>query len=176
MNSEIPAGGLQKKWFKKDLQQHRGQKLTFVQYHKPMRPHYRYKTEWQDEYKHWAPLFTQYKINLAIECDSHLMKMTWPLVYDPQGVEGFSRVKDGGTIFIGEGGWGAPLRKVNDRKSWTRIAERMNHIFSIKVHANAHYDIQPLSIPSAIKSPLTPQVLSLDFKKIVQFTPVTKHK
>ena len=187
LNSEIPAGGAQGKWLAQDLAAHTQQKLKFIQYHKPMRPHNLYKREGQDEYKNWAPLFTQYNVNLALECDSHLMKITWPLIYDPRGEEGFSKAsaKQKGTVFIGEGGWGAPLRQVNDKKSWTQRAERMNHIFSIRIHSNTRYQIQALSIPVMRTFPQTihqythskprskiNRRLIADFQKVIQFSPI----
>lgn len=145
LNSERPAGGDQKDWLEKDLKEHAEVTLKFAQYHKPMRPHILGKSEGQDEYLHWAPLFAQYKVDLAIECDSHMMKITDPLWPNRKGEEGFERI-DRGTVYIGEGGWGAPLRTVNDQKSWTRFSGRINHFFYIEIEANGVYRISPIMI------------------------------
>ena len=137
LNSELPAGGNQLQWFTKTLttRKHSSSTWRFAQYHKPMRPHFLYKREGQDEYHHWAQLFTKFHFELVMESDSHLMKVTYPLIYDPDGEEGFSPVmthNTSGTIYIGEGGWGAPLRTVNDSKTWTKYSARSHHFYLLE--------------------------------------------
>jgi hypothetical protein len=146
LNSERPAGGEQQAWLRGDLKAHRDVRLKIAQYHKPMRPHSAMKMDGYDEYEHWAPLFTEHHLDLAVECDSHLMKVTWPLVYDPEGELGFRRVSRGGTVFIGEGGWGAPLRSVSDAKSWTMKSGRINHVFLIDVEAEGGYEARVIEV------------------------------
>lgn len=145
LNSERPAGGDQVVWFESQLDQGAQAKLRWAQYHKPMRPHVRLKSEGNDEYRHWAPLFARYALDLAIECDSHVMKVTYPLWPNLQGVDGFERVQRG-TTFIGEGGWGAPLRSVDDVKPWTLSSARINHLFYIEVEPSGTYRLTPLRI------------------------------
>lgn len=84
---------------------------------------------------HWAETFYQFGLDLALESDSHVMKRTLPLKPDPRGDEGFSAApKDPkATVFIGEGCWGAPLRKADDAKSWTIATESFNGIDWIEV-------------------------------------------
>ncbi len=143
LNSERPAGGEQKKWLEADLKKHSKVTLKWAQYHKPMRPHVRLKSEGQDEYQHWAPLFARFQMDLAIECDSHMMKMTSPLWPSRSGEDGFERVSRG-TTYIGEGGWGAPLRSVDDAKNWTLLSGRINHLFYLEVEPTGIYRITPL--------------------------------
>jgi acid phosphatase type 7 len=145
LNSERPAGGAQGKWLDHDLTLHKETLIKFAQYHKPMRPHVRMKSEGQDEYIHWAPLFAKHKVDLAIECDSHMMKMTYPLWPNRDGEDGFERVGRG-TVFIGEGGWGAPLRSVSDQKSWTQMSARLNHFFYIEIEKTGVYRISPIEV------------------------------
>lgn len=145
LNSERPAGGEQRDWLERDLKQNQHVRLRWAQYHKPMRPHVKLKSEGHDEYNNWAPLFAQYKVDLAIECDSHMMKMTSPLWPSRSGMDGFESV-DRGTTFIGEGGWGAPLRSVDDDKIWTLMSERINHLFYIEVEPTGIYRITPLML------------------------------
>ena len=151
LNSERPAGGNQKAWLNDDLQKHSDSILKFVHYHKPMRPHVRGKSEGQDEYLNWASLFAKHKVDLAIECDSHMMKMTKALWPSQDGQDGFDSVYRG-TTYIGEGGWGAPLRSVNDHKSWTMFYGRVNHFFFIEVEKNGVYRISPIMINATSKS------------------------
>jgi len=112
-------------WFTDDLQAHTGNAnepfWKFVQYHIPMVPHGYYSVN-QPEIDCWANNFQPYKIRLAMEGHTHLCKYTWPLVPSTAaGSEnGFIKDTTNGTVFIGEGGWGAPLRTCYAPYSWTR--------------------------------------------------------
>lgn len=147
LNSERPAGGEQQAWLAGELAAHTEARLQVAQYHKPMRPHSDMKVEGYDEYTHWGELFTRYALDLAIECDSHLMKVTAPLRYDEAGPDGFRRVGQGGTTYIGEGGWGAPLRSVSQVYEWTIKSGRINHVFIIDVQESGAYEARPVEVP-----------------------------
>lgn len=135
LNSFEAPGGEQKNWLKKDLEAHPDELYRIVQYHLPMRPHTLGKELNQEEYVHWAPLFLKHNMQLAIECDAHLAKYTWPLrpSISAEADEGFVRDDRFGTVFIGEGGWGAPLRQANRNRKWTRNSESFNHFHWIFV-------------------------------------------
>ena len=147
LNSERPAGGEQQEWLAQDLAAHAAARLKVAQYHKPMRPHTDMKVEGYDEYTHWAELFTTHALDLAVECDSHLMKVTAPLRYDPEGPDGFRRVTRGGTTYIGEGGWGAPLRSVSQVYAWTLKSGRINHVFLLDVDERGSYEARAVEVP-----------------------------
>ncbi len=136
LNSEIEPGGAQAEWLANDLKTHGKTHWKLAQYHKPMRPHVRGKREGIDRYRAWAPLFYQHGFNLVMESDSHCVKSTWPIrpSLSAGHFEGFIRDDKRGTVFIGEGCWGAPLRKADDRKPWTRDAASFNQIKWIHVH------------------------------------------
>jgi len=108
----------QTKWFKERLEKDT-KPWKILSYHRPLRPHKKSKAEGRLRYSDWAPLFYKYGVQLAIECDSHLVKYTHPLKPDLLGEEGFVIDKERGTTFIGEGSWGAPTRSNDDDKSWT---------------------------------------------------------
>jgi len=74
----------------------------------------------------------------------------------PKGEQGFRRVSQGGTVFIGEGGWGAPLRSVSDPKIWTMKSARINHVFFIEIHPEGDYDLKVLEVKAAQRDPHTP--------------------
>ena len=88
----------------------------FAQYHKPMFPHYTGKSENQILHDWWADDFYAYAMNLVIESDTHITKVTKAVV--PSG-SNFTETTSGGTVYVGEGSWGAPARSANDPKSWT---------------------------------------------------------
>lgn len=128
LNSMIPAGGEQRDWLENDLQKSRHFLWRFAQYHHAMRPHTSSKPEKDELVLHWAPLFYKYKVQLVSESDSHVVKWTYPIrpSGEPGSSEGFIRDDLNGTVYIGEGCWGAPLRQSNDDKPWTRASGSFN--------------------------------------------------
>lgn len=108
----------QTKWLKETLEKDK-KTWKVASYHRPLRPHRSSKPEGRLRYMDWSPLFYKHGVQLAIECDSHLVKYTQPLKPDLLGEEGFVVDKAKGTTFIGEGSWGAPTRVNDDDKSWT---------------------------------------------------------
>jgi acid phosphatase type 7 len=128
LNSMAPPGDAQRDWLERDLSNNTSVSWKIAQYHLAIRPHTVRKPENNEQYIHWATLFHEYQVNLAIESDAHVAKVTWPLRPD-RGAgshEGFIRDDAAGTVYVGEGGWGAPLRDVNDDKPWTRNSGKFN--------------------------------------------------
>ncbi len=128
LNSLASSGGNQKDWLERDLKASTRTKWKFAQYHHGMRPHTTMKSEKDELYMNWAGLFYEHGINLAVESDAHMVKTTWPVRPDigPGSVEGFIRDDQFGTVYAGEGCWGAPLRRNDDDKSWTRNSGSFN--------------------------------------------------
>jgi acid phosphatase type 7 len=135
LNTDIPRGGEQAAWFERDLVSHGSTKYRIVQYHKPIRPHVARKRDQESQYRIWAPLFYHYQVQLAIQCDSHCAVRTWPIrpTRVPGNDEGYVR-DDMGTVYVGEGCWGAPLRDPDDPKSWTRDVGKFNQFKWIHVY------------------------------------------
>lgn len=132
LNSMQSSNAAQLAWLEKDLKANQDIAWRMAQYHHPIRPHTRRKHEQEYMRTRWAPLFFKYQLQLALECDSHMSKITWPIRASnnskEQGYdEGF--VQDpNGTVFVGEGGWGAPLRVADDSKRWTRASGSFNQV------------------------------------------------
>ncbi len=132
LNSMQQSNAEQLEWMKNDFKNSQQMAWRLVQYHHPIRPHNTRKHEQEYMRKYWAPLFFKYNIQLVLECDSHLSKITWPIRAtnnrnEPGYDEGFVRDPNG-TIFMGEGGWGAPLRDPDDAKDWTRAIGSFNQV------------------------------------------------
>lgn len=128
LNTEISISGNQTSWLQNDLIANTDVTWKIAQYHKPMRPHVSFKSEGNSQYNNWAPLFYDYNVSLVVECDAHTVKTTWP-VRPSTGSgsdEGFVRDNENGTVYVGEGCWGAPLRSNDDNKNWTRNSGRFN--------------------------------------------------
>ncbi len=122
LNTEIAVNGNQETWLENDLAASSHVTWKTAQYHRPIRPHTAGKAEQNDQYNSWAGRFYNHNVNLVVECDAHTVKTTWPVRPSTSSGndEGFKRDDANGTVFVGEGCWGAPLRTNNDDKSWTR--------------------------------------------------------
>lgn len=130
LNSLIAPGGHQRDWLKGDLRQNQDVIWRFAQYHHPIRPHTSRKSDKQAQYNSWARLFYDYQVQLVVECDAHVCKSTYPIrpTYKGNHHMGFIRDDERGTVYVGEGCWGAPLRPANDNKKWTRASGSFNQI------------------------------------------------
>ncbi|WP_407557527.1 fibronectin type III domain-containing protein [Winogradskyella sp. 4-2091] len=129
LNSEISVLGNQKTWLENDLSTaSTSLKWKMAQYHKPMRPHTDNKAENNYLYDAWAQLFYDEGVRLVVDCDSHMAKTTWPVVpsADSGNDEGFVVEQVNGTVYTGEGCWGAPIRDNDDDKTWTRNSGSFN--------------------------------------------------
>ena len=138
LNTESSIGGNQAAWLEQDLEKNGHIEWKISQYHRPIRPHTKKKKDGSNQYKYWAPLFAEYGVDLAIESDSHTVKSTWPIVPSTRSDsdEGFVRDDRRGTVYVGEGSWGAPLRKGNDPKRWTRAVGEFNQFKWIFIDQN----------------------------------------
>lgn len=132
LNSMQSSNTYQAKWLEKDLSENMDMAWRMAQYHHPIRPHTRRKSEQEYLRMYWAPLFFKYSLQLALECDSHMSKITWPVrATNNRSESGYDEgfVQDPkGTVFVGEGGWGAPVRAADDGKKWTRAMGSFNQI------------------------------------------------
>lgn len=131
LNTEIIFGGAQKRFLKEVLAQHSSFSWQIPLYHRACRPHVEWKMKMyavKAIYRKWIALFEQYGVRLAIECDSHITKTTWPIrkSKEKNHEDGFVRDDENGIVYAGEGCWGAPLRVPNRIRSWTRDAGQVN--------------------------------------------------
>ncbi|WP_299524881.1 fibronectin type III domain-containing protein [Winogradskyella sp.] len=129
LNTEISILGDQLTWLQNDLASNTTPIWKSAQYHKPMRPHTSGKSEGRAfQYESWAQLFYDEGVRLVVDCDSHMAKTTWPVKpsFGPNSEEGFEIDLPNGTVYTGEGSWGAPLRPNDDDKIWTRSSGSFN--------------------------------------------------
>ena len=127
LNSMQYAGGDQAQWLENDLRSNQNTTWKIAQYHHAIRPHISEKSESIGLWVHWAPLFFKFGLDVSIESDSHTQKSTYPIRPDNclGSEEGFIE-DENGTVYIGEGCWGAPLRTNDDDKTWTRASDVFN--------------------------------------------------
>ena len=148
LNTENVKLEKQTKWLKKDMEKSRDFIFKIAAYHKPFRPHTKHKRENMNLYNLWAFLFKDYSLDISLDADSHMSKITFPVVPDPNSEdEYFVRDDENGTIFLGEGSWGAGPRESNDDKSWTLRSGSFNQfkwlqVFPKTENQEAHIDIR----------------------------------
>lgn len=184
----------QKDWLGADMPYYKDTITWMVaNYHRPMRPHQSGKAEGLGRIKAWAGTFYDNGLDLAVECDSHLVKYTFP-VKPGQGqgsYEGFIRDDDSGAVFIGEGSWGAPHRANDDDKPWTLSSDsfwqfKLMHVSPTNLYirtvkfgsqdetynpsgvielTQANQDANPFALPAGLDlwQPMAGEVLTLPF-------------
>jgi len=147
-NSEIKIAGDQTIWLEKDLQESKDFTFRMAAGHKPFSAHTSSKSERIDEYQQWSYLFYKYGLDIYLDADSHMSKITFPLKPDSiNGFQGFVREDLNGTMYIGEGSWGATPRPADDDKPWTLRSGSFNQVKWLQVFPetetmDAHIDIR----------------------------------
>jgi len=147
-NSEIEIAGDQTIWLEKDLQESKDFTFRMAAGHKPFSAHTSGKSERIDEYRKWSYLFYEYGLDIYLDADSHMSKITFPLKPDSiNGFQGFVREDLNGTMYIGEGSWGATPRPADDDKPWTLRSGSFNQVKWLQVFPetetmDAHIDIR----------------------------------
>ena len=102
MKTDLAAAGAQAQW-------------RMGAYHVPALPRTSAKSSVTSEMFAWGTNFYDLKMNVVFESDSHLLKVTAPV--KPSGTSNYVEVV-GGTVYLGEGAWGAPLRAADRPASW----------------------------------------------------------
>lgn len=136
LNTEISVAGNQKNWLETQLQNTADNfDWNIAQYHRSIRPHTTTKTNEDGQYNAWAQLFYDYQVRLVIESDAHDIKTTWPIKPStgPNSDDGYELDSIHGSVYIGEGCWGAPLRTNDNNRSWTRDSDSFNSFKWMKV-------------------------------------------
>jgi hypothetical protein len=130
LNTEMTIAGAQTQWLASDLATSRNVVWKFAQYHRPMRPHNSSKGDASDAYYNWASLFYDEGVRIIFESDAHTVKNTWPIRPSSEAGndEGFIRDDLAGSVYAGEGCWGAPTRSNDDDKTWTRNSGQFNQV------------------------------------------------
>ena len=102
MKADLAAAGAQAQW-------------RMGAYHVPALPRTSAKSTVNSQMFSWGTNFYDLKMNVIFESDSHLLKLTAPV--KPSGTSDYVEVV-GGTVYLGEGAWGAPLRAADRPASW----------------------------------------------------------
>ena len=128
-----PQGGAQARWLAQEMKRTKSVKNRFALYHVPCYPSYPGAFSGPNAVggrKHWVPLFDRYNLKAAFENHYHTFKRTKPLRNN--------KVDPKGTVYLGDGCWGRPPRKVKTRKDWydEKLASR-RHVWLVDVEGDS---------------------------------------
>ena len=152
LNSQIDVGGKQREWLDSNLKNSEDYLFKIAGYHKPFQSHTAKKGEYVYQYSQWAQLFYDYGLSLSLDADAHVHKITYPLrpSNDEGSYQGFIRDDSNGTVFVGEGSWGAHPRDNND-KPWTLQSGSFNQIkwFHVKPESEFSFSMEIFTVITA---------------------------
>jgi len=135
----------QTEWLETILEKYQDKRWKIVQYHVAAWPSVRGLNDEipQKIRKYWVPLFEKYNINLVIEAHDHAYKRTVP-IRDNQ------RDDENGIVYIGDGGWGAPIRDTKNAKDhwWLEEAFAADHFWKLTLSADGvNLKVEPVFRP-----------------------------
>jgi hypothetical protein len=126
-----PHDGEQAAWLDAQLSERASAPHKFAVYHVPLYPSYR-SAEGGGSVKGratWLSIFDKYHLTTAFEHHDHTFKRTHLLrenKIDPQG-----------TLYLGDGCWGQPARKVGPTRQWYEVkAASIQHFWRVDVSRN----------------------------------------
>jgi hypothetical protein len=149
------AHARQTEWLEEELAAGAGYTFLTAIHHKPIRPHTSGKAEnyYLDP---WAELYYQYGVDIGFDNDSHMNKITFPVrpceeiapgVQEDGCFQDYIRDDVNGTMYMGEGSWGAWARPADDEKLWTLYSSSVQQfkwiqVFPAEGENQAHLDIR----------------------------------
>ncbi len=130
LNSQLDWSGAdfvaQSNWLKSDLAGAGAQAQWRIgSYHRPALPRTSAKPSVNSGLFAWAQTFYDLKMNMVFESDSHVLKMTAPVKPASSGSDYVAVA--GGTVYLGEGAWGAPKRPADRSASWLVDLDSLSH-------------------------------------------------
>jgi acid phosphatase type 7 len=136
----------QSEWLDKTLLAHKDIRWKVVQYHVAAWPSVRdFDGAIPQKIRNqWIPLFEKHNVDLVIEAHDHAYKKTVPIRNNQQDNER-------GIIYIGDGGWGAPIRETKKAEDfwWLDEAVTIDHFWKITLSKDGqNMQIDPVFRPA----------------------------
>lgn len=105
------------------------QRALFPVYHVPAYPSVRKEEKTTLEVReHWVPLFEKHGVAVAFEHHDHAYKRTHPLIGGQPQPDATK-----GVTYLGDGAWGASIRKVRSDAPYIAKSQAINHVFFIQM-------------------------------------------
>jgi acid phosphatase type 7 len=116
----------QTEWLDETLNNYRDLNWKMVQYHVAAWPSVRdFDGDIPKKIReHWIPVFERHNVDIVIEAHDHAYKKTVPIRNNQQDDEN-------GIVYLGDGGWGAPIRDTKDANEywWLEEAVKIDHFW-----------------------------------------------
>jgi acid phosphatase type 7 len=133
-------------WLDSELTKHKDIMWKLVQYHVAAWPSARgFDEPVPTKIRiHWIPVLEMHNVDYVIEAHDHAFKKTVP-------IRNNSRDDENGIVYLGDGGWGAPLRDVKnpDDYWWLDKALKADHFWVFVLSADGKtLDVEPLFRPA----------------------------
>ncbi len=126
--------GAQLTWLQQALKKHSDAKNKIAVYHVPLYPSFRPYILSLPARRAWLGLFDAFHLNVAFEHHDHAFKRTHPLR------DGKKVSEAEGTIYLGDGAWGKPPRRVHTRAWYLKKASSTNHFWLVDLNdSSAEY-------------------------------------
>ncbi|MGF1587151.1 MAG: fibronectin type III domain-containing protein [Bacteroidales bacterium] len=94
--------------------------------------------------EHWIPVIEKHNVDLVIEAHDHAYKKTLPIRNNSQDDEN-------GIVYIGDGGWGAPIRDTKDPSEywWLEEAVKIDHFWKLTLSEDgSDLQVEPVFRPA----------------------------
>ena len=133
-------------WLDSTLHHYRDVRWKLVQYHVAAWPSVRdFDGDIPQKIRnHWIPVFEKHNVDLVIEAHDHAYKKTVPIRNNRQDDEN-------GIIYLGDGGWGAPVRETKDADDhwWLDEAVSIDHFWKFTLsHDGRDMRVDPVFRPA----------------------------
>lgn len=94
--------------------------------------------------EHWIPVLEKHNVDLVIEAHDHAYKKTVPIRNNKQDDQN-------GIVYLGDGGWGAPVRDVKNPEEywWLDEALKIDHFWKFTLSEDGrNLKVDPIFRPA----------------------------
>lgn len=125
LNTETVAAGDQRKFLEATLGSNRTRQWQLASYHRPAFPAVKKPSH---ALQHWVPLFDQFRLDLVLEADGHVIKRTLPILAGKQNPDG--------VVYVGEGGLGVKQRNPDPSRWFLQhpgMTSKGHHVYLLTI-------------------------------------------
>jgi acid phosphatase type 7 len=136
----------QTEWLDNTLEANRDKRWKLVQYHVAAWPSVRdFEGDLPRKIRqHWIPVLERHNVDIVIEAHDHAYKKTVP-------IRNNSRDDENGIVYLGDGGWGAPIRDTKNPEEywWLEEAVKIDHFWKFTLSRDgSNLQVDPVFRPA----------------------------